>query len=149
MSSIVPGGAILPGVYTIASLPTPDLDYRGKYAFVTDLGGGPDMAICDGTNWKHIRLGVPATMSNASGTVTLTPLVSAPISIMTGNILTSLTLSVASAGLYPGYMAYVRRPGLLVGALGIQLAAGGGSLPILGSSTSVFVYDGTQLQQVQ
>lgn len=150
MSAIIPGGisAVLPGTYQIATLP-PAAQNQAKYAFVTDLGGGADMVISDGANWKHIRLGAPDTISAVSGTVTITPLASAPIQMVTGSILTSLLLSISSTNLYQGYMCYIRRPGVLIGSLGIQLAAGGATLPILGSATSVFVYDAGQLVQVQ
>ncbi len=128
------------GTFTLASMPTCDVTRQAKYVFITDLGGGPDMVLCDGAGWKHIRLGSPATVTAVSGTVTVTPLASAPIQLVTGSVLTTLNLSISNVGLYDSEMFYFRRSGALTGTIGIALATGGPSIPLLGNSTTVVVY---------
>lgn len=136
------------GSYTVDTLPLCAAETQGRYAFATDLGGGADTVLCDGTSWKHIRLGAPFNITATGGTVTVTPLKSAPVLFITGSILTTMTLQLDTTNLYPGYILYVRVPGALTGSLGIKLL-GGAVIPIVGNSTSIFIYDGTALQRIQ
>jgi hypothetical protein len=143
-----PTASAVLGTYTIATLPTCNAGSQGKYAFATDLGGGADTVLCDGTYWKHIRLGSPSIVAATAGTIAITPLTSAPLILVQGTITGTMSLAISTTNLYPGYILYVRVPGAITGALGVSVG-GGASLPILGNTTSMFVWDGTTLQRMQ
>lgn len=145
--------AVLPGTYTLATLPGAAAN-QGRYAFVTDLGGGPDMVLSDGTNWKHIRMGTVTPVPIAA-TITVTPLASPPIMQLTGSAFTALAnVQIATAGLYSGYTLHVVVPsGVLstvAGALGsIGVSAGGGTaLPVVGGTWEDFQWNGITLVEI-
>lgn len=147
LSGIAP---VLSGTYTVATLPAAS-DNRARYAFVTDLGGGADMAISDGTNWKHIRVGVVTDVAIATS-VTVTPLTSPPVMRLTGSAFTGLaSINITTANLYPGYTLQLVVPSgvlsTLAGALGtIGVSVGGGTaLPVVAGSWQDLQWNGTAL----
>lgn len=143
--------AVLPGTYTVATLPDASQN-QAKYAFVTNLGGGADMVLSDGTYWKHIRRGKVQDVTAATSVI-VTPLLSPTIISVTGTTVAGLTGSIKldSVNLYPGYDFTLVVAGLLgVGTtLGLGLAAGGGVTTLLGGSWYDFQYDGTKLVKIR
>lgn len=148
-TSFNPTSAVLPGIYTIATLPPANIN-QARYAFCTDLGGGADMVISDGTNWKHIRRGLPGTFSPAA-TLNVTPLMSPQTLIISGSLTIAMNVNLQVTNLYPGYELTIKRPGVLGlgGSLGLTLGGGSSLFNMLGSSWYDYVYDGTTLQQVR
>jgi hypothetical protein len=149
--TVQPGNFI--GTYTVATLPACNgtTTQYGYVAYVTDLGGGANTAKCVAGYWQHFTLGAPVTITSTAS-MTITPLSSAPIMILNNGALTvTQTLTLSTSNLYPGYILYVKKVGALglLGSIGVTLLGSGVTLPVLGSSTSIFVYDGTTLQQIQ
>lgn len=139
------------GQYTVATIPACSTTNYGKLAYVSDLGGGANNVKCVTGYWEHLTDGVPAINATTTN-ATITPLASAPIQIFSATGLSvAQTITVSTTNLYPGYKLTIRKPGVisLGGSLGVMLAGTGTTLPVLGSSTSIFVYDGTALQQIQ
>lgn len=140
---------ILQGVYTVATLP-PATENRARYAFVTDLGGGADMVLSDGTYWKHIRRGQVGQVA-AAAAIAITPLLSPSIMSVVGTNSVSMVLTLQTANLYPGFELTVIRPTALAAltTLGIQVAGVAGLTNILGSSWTDYQWDGTGLQVIR
>lgn len=149
--TVQPGNFV--GTYQVATLPACDNTTTpyGSIAYVTDLGGGANNAKCINGAWQHFTLGIPATNNSTSGTVTVTPLLSAPIQQLTGNILisTTLTMTISTANLYPGYIIYVVAPSSVLGTLLVGVAGTGVTLPLVTGARSAFVWNGTTLVQIQ
>jgi hypothetical protein len=141
--------AVLPGLYTVASLP-PASSFQAKYAYVTDLGGGSDMVLSDGTNWKHIRRGLMGAVP-AAAAISITPLLSPTIMSITGTNTASMVLTLQTANLYPGFELTIVRPTALAAltTLGIQVAGVSGLKNILGSSWTDYQWDGTALNTIR
>jgi hypothetical protein len=123
----------------------------GSVAYVTDLGGGANNAKCINNAWQHFTLGVPTTNSSTSGTVTVTPLVSAPIQQLTGTVIlgSTLTMSISTTNLYPGYQLNVVGPPSILGSIVLTVLGTGVNLPILSGAKSAYVWNGTALVQIQ
>lgn len=141
--------AVLTGLYTVATLPDPTQN-QAKYAYVTNLGGGADMVLSDGANWKHIRRGLIGSVAAASS-ITITPLLSPTIMSITGTNTTSMVLTLQTQNLYPGFEITVVRSGALAAltTLGIQVAGISGLLSQLGGSWTDYQWDGTALQVIR
>lgn len=140
--------SVLPGVYQVATLP-PAAANQAKYAYVTDLGGGADMCISDGTNWKHIRRGNVVSVAVAS-TITQTPLISGTIINMTGSgFNTAATVNLVPTNLYPGYEFTIVTPTGTLGVLGtIGTLLNGvvtGISSLLTGSWADYQYNGTSI----
>lgn len=134
---------ILIGVYTVATLPAAS-DYQGKYAYVTDLGGGQDTVISDGVSWKHIRRGTPAVVPAAS-TINVSPLLSATQYVLSGSGFNSaMAVRINSTNIYDGYEFTLTVPSGVLGVLGsVGVALDLGSLiniPGLTGSWADFAY---------
>jgi hypothetical protein len=131
--------------YTVATLP-PAAGNAARYAFVTDLGGGPDMVLSDGTYWKHIRQGTVTDVAGG-GTITVTPLTSPPIMRVTGTSLASTVMTIQTTNLYPGATYRILIPGTLAlaASFGIQIAGISGTLSQLGASWQDVTWNGTAL----
>lgn len=141
--------AVLNGLFTVATLPDPAQSIA-KYAYVTNLGGGADMVISDGTYWKHIRRGQLGSVA-AAAAITITPLLSPTIMSITGTNTTSMVLTLQTQNLYPGFEITVVRSGALAAltTLGIQVAGISGLLSQLGGSWTDYQWDGTALQVIR
>lgn len=140
---------ILQGTYTVATLPSAAAN-QAKYAFVTDLGGGADMVLSDGVNWKHIRRGLVGQVA-AAAAISITPLLSPSIMSIVGTNTASMVLTLQSANLYPGFELTIIRPTALAAltTLGIQVAGISGLTSILGASWTDYQWDGTALQVIR
>lgn len=149
--SVTPGNFV--GSFTVATLPTCNgtTTPYGSVAYVTDLGGGANNAKCIANAWQHFSLGVPTTSSATSGTINVTPLVSAPIWQLTGTVLigNTLTMSVSTTNLYPGYQLKVIGPPSLLGTILLTVTGTGINLPILSGAKSEYFWNGTALVQTQ
>lgn len=142
------GSAVLPGSYQVATLPLPAAN-QGRYAFVTDLGGGADMVLSDGVNWKHTRQGVMQDLAGG-GAITLTPLASPPILRITGTSLTTTNVTILTQNLYPGATFRVIIPGTLalLATAGVNVQGVAGNLPLLGGSWQDVQWTGTALVKI-
>jgi hypothetical protein len=147
-SSLYSSSSVLPGSFTVATLPDPAAN-KARYAFVSDLGGGADMALSDGTYWKHIRQGVETDVVGG-GPITITPLVSPPIMRVTGTGLASTSITITTANLYLGATFRIIVPGSLaaLATFGIQVAGTGTVLGQLGATWQDVQWNGTQLIKI-
>jgi len=147
--SIGGSSPILAGTYTVATLP-PAAANQAKYAFVTDLGGGADMVLSDGANWKHIRRGLAGVIAPAAA-IPITPLMTPTIILLAGAMSTSVTLTLQTQNLYPGFELTIVRPSALGTLMTIGIAVQGmsGVKNILGSSWTDYQWDGSALQTLR
>lgn len=150
--TVQPGNFV--GTYQVGTLPSCNNTTTpyGSIAYVTDLGGGANNAKCIAGAWQHFTMGVPGSSAAASGTVTITPLVSPPILQLTGTIAlaTTLTLQIQTANLYPGYQVTIIAPPTILGSLLMTVQGVAGlNLSILGGARSSYVWNGTTLVQTQ
>lgn len=115
--NFVNGGAF----QTVAALLSnfvPASQYRGMYARVSDLWGSVSTTmICeyDGTNyyWRPQRTDYSVVSAVTSGTMTLTPLVTAPVTVMNTTLLGAMTITPASTNVWPGCSFEVYSPASL------------------------------------
>lgn len=142
----------LPGTYTVDTLPDPSL-FQFMYAPVVDLGGGADMVFSDGTYWKHIRRGTLSTVTQSSA-ISVIPLRTPTIYVITGQITQAMNFVTNTAGLYPGYLLTIKRQNALglvaglVGSLGVKTNANGATTLSLTDASTDVMWDGTQFIQI-
>jgi hypothetical protein len=134
---------VIIGAFTVSQLP-PASENQGKYAYVTDLGGGADTVISDGVNWKHIRRGV-AAMVPAASTINVQPLITATQYILSGTGFNAASaVRISSTNIYDGYEFTLTVPnGVLgvLGSIGVGLDTGALiNLPGLTGSWADFTY---------
>jgi hypothetical protein len=145
-----PPTAVLTGSFTVATLPDPAQN-KARYAFVTDLGGGADMVLSDGGYWKHIRQGQAGTIAGGGG-ITLTPLISPPILVVSGTGLASTSITILTQNLYPGATFRIIIPGALAAlataGINVQGVAGSLQLPLVGGTWQDVQWNGTSLVKI-
>lgn len=138
----------LPATYTVDTLPPPS-KFPFMYAAVSDLGGGADMVISDGTYWKHVRRGTLATVP-ANTPISVIPLKTPSIFSINGSITSNMMITADQQRLYPGYQLTVKRQGILssvlglVGTLGLKTNATGAPTLALTETSTDLIWDGTQ-----
>jgi len=121
--------------------------YRGNYARVSDLWGGVQtVMICEGDAsgyyWRPQRTDyAPAPMAMTSGTLSLIPLVTAPVVNLTGTLLGTVNVTPSSANVWPGATFTVSSNSIL-GLFGINLTGlvGGGTVPLLSGGIRTLTY---------
>lgn len=121
--------------------------YRGNYARVSDLWGGVQtVMICEGDAsgfyWRPQRTDyAPAPIAMASGSLTLIPLVTAPIVNLTGTLTGTINVTPASTNVWPGASFTVSSNSVL-GLFGINLTGlvGGGTVPLLSGGVKTMTY---------
>lgn len=135
---------------TVASLLTnfpADASMLYKYARVSDLyGTARSVMICEASAgsfyWRPQRTDFSAASAATSGTVTLTPLLTAPVMVFTGTLLGSITIQPSSTNAWPGATFTVMANGVL-GLFNINISGliGGGTVPLLtgGSRTVTYI----------
>lgn len=139
---------ILPGLYTVATLPTPSSTYVDMYARVSDLYGEKrDLVLCSqgpsGYYWQPVRPVYCKSLA-ASGLTTLTPLQTPSVLFITGTLLASQTINLSQVNAFPGAMFQVKFTGLL-GIFGITIAGldAGATLSLLLNGARSMAYDGS------
>lgn len=149
VTSFINGGAFMPIATLMADYPAGS-DYLGNYARVTDLWGNVrSVMICeyDGTTyyWRPQRTDYATNNNATSGSMTLTPLVTAPVQFLTGTLLGNMTLTPSATNAWPGAQFTINMNGAL-GIFGVTLNGliGGGTLSVLlgGSRTVTYTSAG-------
>lgn len=116
--------------------------YLGMYARVNDLWGSVrSVMVCeyDGSlyYWRPQRTDYATQNASTSGTVTLTPLLSAPQQIITGTLLGGMNITPSATNAWPGAQFEIINNGIL-GLFSINITGlTGGTLPILGGGRRI------------
>ena len=141
---------VSPTPMTVASLLSTypaSAPYLGKYARVTDLWGSvTTVMVCEadstGFYWRPQRTDyAPPPISMGSGTLTLTPLITAPIVNLTGTLTGTVNVTPSSTNAWPGATFTVSSTSVL-GLFGINLTGlvGGGTVPLLSGGIRTLTY---------
>lgn len=119
----------------------------GKYARVSDLYGSLDEVMrCrwDGVAYRWVPqrvLDFAKGMAQTSGTITVTPLVTAPVLVLRATLLGNLTVNLSSANAWIGQAQRIRSPALLgLNSLTLGNLLGGVTKTLLGGGDTVAVY---------
>lgn len=106
----------------------------------------PASVICEqdasGYHWRPQRTDyAPAPLTMTGGSMTLTPLVTAPVINLTGTLSSAITLTPANTNVWPGAMFTVSSNSVL-GVFGISIAGltGGGTVPLLSGGIRTLTY---------
>jgi hypothetical protein len=117
-----------------------------KYARVSDLyGQARSVMICEASAgafyWRPQRTDFAAANTSTGGALTLTPLVSAPITILTGGLAAMMTITPSAVNVWPGATFTVVANGAF-NLLGINIGGlvGSGTVPLLSGSSRVLTY---------
>lgn len=121
--------------------------YQFKYARVNDLWGSVrTIMICEqdasGYYWRPQRTDyAPTPVSMTGGSMTLTPLVTAPVINLTGTLSSAITLTPANTNVWPGATFTVSSNSVL-GVFGISISGltGGGTVPLLSGGIRTITY---------
>lgn len=120
--------------------------YRGMYARVSDLWGSVSTAmICeyDGTNyyWRPQRTDYSVVSTQTSGSVSLIPLLTAPVITMQATLLGNVTVTPSTTNVWPGCTFKIFAPSSL-GLFSITFTGliGGITSTLLGGATKEVTY---------
>jgi len=122
--------------------------YLGMLGRVSDLWGSVRTSmICEqdgatGYYWRPQRTDyAPAQQSVTGGTLTLTPLLTAPQILLGGTLLGNITVTPSAMNAWPGAQFRVQSNSVL-GLFGINITGlvGGGSVPLLTGGVKTMVY---------
>lgn len=144
--SFVNGGAEQPVADLLANFPAGAAN-QFKYARVNDLWGSVrTIMVCErdasGYYWRPQRTDyAPAPVAMTGGSMTLTPLVTAPLINLTGTLASAITLTPSNANVWPGATFTVTSNSVL-GIFGITIAGlvGGGTVPLLSGGIRTITY---------
>lgn len=123
----------------------------GRYARVTDLWGSVrTVMICesDGSSfyWRPQRTDYAVNNAATGGAQTLMPLVTAPIQVLTGTLLGTVTMTPSATNAWPGATFTIINKGVL-GLFGVSLTGlVGNALPIVGGGQRTVTYTGAGWQ---
>jgi len=128
----------------LANFP-PSIAYVGKYARVSDLWGSADEVMrCsyDGSTyfWRPQRTDYAVSATQTSGTMTLTPLITAPVVVLTTTLLGTMNLVPAVTNVWPGCTFTVKTPGIGLNILQFTGLVGGLTKTLLGNSDYSVTY---------
>lgn len=120
--------------------------YRGMYARVSDLWGSVSTAmICeyDGTTyyWRPQRTDYSITSTQTSGSMSLVPLITAPVITLQATLLGNMTITPAVTNVWPGCTFKIYSPSSL-GIFNITFTGliGGITSTLLGGTTKEVTY---------
>lgn len=143
--NFINGGAFQTVANLLANFPAA-LQYRGMYARVSDLWGSvATVMICeyDGASyyWRPQRTDYSVISTQTSGSMTLTPLVTAPVTVLNATLLGNLTVTPSSTNVWPGCAFEIYAPSSL-GLFGITITGliGGVVSTLLGGSGKKVTY---------
>ncbi|KQP36138.1 hypothetical protein [Pseudorhodoferax sp. Leaf274] len=145
------GPVILPGTYTVDTLPTASTDNLGSYARVSDLfGSKTDLLLCSMAGgsyfWQPVRPFWPGSMS-ANQNATLLPLKTPSIIRLDNTLTANRTLTLSPALAWPGCQFEIQMTGTLnLFSLTIAGLALGATLSILLGGTRRVYFDGSAYQ---
>lgn len=144
-TTFVNGGAPQTVAELITNFPA-GVDNVYKYARVTDLySQASSIMVCEASNgsyyWRPQRADFAAQNAATGGSVTLTPLVTAPIVFLTGSLLGGMTITPSVANVWPGSTFQVISKGAL-NLFGINIGGliGGGTVPLLTGNMRTITY---------
>lgn len=145
------GPIILPGTWTVDTLPTPDASNLGNYARVSDLfGSKTDLVLCSLSGgayfWQPVRPFWPQTVSGDQA-MTLTPLKNGSLLRLTGTLTANRVITLSKTNAWPGAQFEFAFDGAL-GIFGLTIAGldlGATLSLVLGGRRRVY-YDGANYQ---
>lgn len=143
-------GSPMPVASLLANYPASET-YVGQYGRVTDLWGSVrTIMICesDGSSyyWRPQRTDYAVNNSVTGGAQTMTPLVTAPIQVLTGTLLGTVTMTPSNLNAWPGATFTIINKGVL-GLFGVSLTGlVGNALPIIGGGQRTVTYTGAGWQ---
>lgn len=120
--------------------------YRGMYARVSDLWGSVSTAmICeyDGTNyyWRPQRTDYSVVSTQTSGSMSLIPLVTAPVTVLNATLLGNVNVTPTTTNVWPGCQFEIYAPSNLgLFAINITGLLGGVTSTLLGGSSKTVTY---------
>lgn len=121
----------------------------GMLAHVNDAWGGASTTlVCESSGssfyWRPQRTDYAATITQTSGTVTLTPLASAPIVYLSSTPTGTVTIALGTANVWPGASFHIYAPAT-IGVSGITISnlVGGGTVPLLQGSDKIVTWTGS------
>ncbi len=122
--------------------------YLGMYARVFDLFGAvDDIMRCrfDGVNYRWVpqRPNFVGTSAATSGTITITPLLTAPTLRLTGNLLGNMTINPVSTNAFIGMQQKIVQEGILGLFTSTITGLIGSNLTLLGNTTKTIEYGPT------
>lgn len=141
---------IVPGTFTVDTLPTPSATYVDLYARVTDLFGEKrDLVLCSlvGSTyfWQPVRQIYAKSL--VATNMSLVPLKTPSILRMTGTLAASKTISLDTTNAWPGTQFEVAFDGLLgIFSLTITGLDLGATLSMLAGSRKRVFFDGVAYQ---
>lgn len=146
VSSFVNNGTVQTVAALLSSFPA-SASVVGKYARVSDLYGSVDEVMrCrwDGVAYRWIPqrvLDFAKGVSQTSGTLTVTPLISAPVLILRATLLGNMTVNLSTTNAWIGQAQRIRSPALLgLNSLTLGNLLGGVTKTLLGGGDTVAVY---------
>jgi len=145
-TSFVGDGAYMSVGTLLATYPASS-QYRGFYGRVSDLWGGVQtVMICEGDAsgfyWRPQRTDyAPAPVAMTSGSMSLIPLVTAPVINLTGTLIGNINVTPQVTNVWPGASFTVTSNSVL-GLFGINLTGlvGGGTVPLLSGGIRTLTY---------
>lgn len=144
--SFVNGGNEMAVADLLANFPA-GATYQFRYARVNDLWGSVrTIMICErdtsGYYWRPQRTDyAPPPITMTTGTMTLVPLVTAPIVNLTGTLTGNVNVTPSSTNVWPGATFTVTSNSVL-GVFGINFTGlvGGGTVPLLSGGIRTLTY---------
>ena len=149
------GPVILPGIYTVDTLPAASVGNIGNYARVSDLfGDKSDLVLCSLSGaiyfWQPVRPFWPNQgVISADQNITLLPLKTPSILRISGSLSANRTLTLSPSLAWPGCQFEVQMDGTL-GIFGLTVVglALGATVALLLNGNRRFYYDGSAYQVV-
>jgi len=122
--------------------------YRGRYARVSDLWGNVQtIMVCEGDAsgyyWRPQRTDyAPAPVAMTSGSMSLIPLVTAPVINLTGTLTGNVTITPSTQNVWPGAQFTVSSNSVIGALLGINITGlvGAGTVPLLSGGVRTITY---------
>lgn len=143
--NFINGGAFQTVANLLTNFPAAS-QYRGMYARVSDLWGSVSTAmICeyDGTNyyWRPQRTDYSVVSTQTSGSMSLIPLVTAPVTVLNATLLGNVSITPTTTNVWPGCEFEIYSPSNL-GLFGVNITGllGGVTSVLLGGSAKKITY---------
>lgn len=119
---------------------------NGMLAHVSDAWGSvATTLVCENNStsyyWRPQRTDFAAPITQTSGTVTLTPLLNAPIIYLTATPTSSVTVNLSTVNVWPGAQFHIYAPATIaLNGINIGGLVGGGTVPLVQGSDKIVTY---------
>lgn len=121
----------------------------GMLAHVSDAWGSvATTLVCESGSglfyWRPQRADYAATIAQTSGTLTLTPLQSAPIIVLSATPTAQVTIALSTTNAWPGAQFHIYAPAIIsLNGVNISGLIGGGTVPLVQGSDKVVTFTGS------